>query len=254
MASQQPGPGKTPNTVSTVTRYSRRFLVYGFLISVALHLIFGPLVDFKKIEQDKEKVETVSVTKKPTKVVTPKPTPTPPPQPTPTPHTQTPPPNTPPPKVVRLKVNVPKTTSNAKGGSTESQYNVKQGSQEGVPQGQDKGTSAPAAPTAAPPTPSPTPSRPACANPNVDAVATDKVTPEMPEIARQMGATGTAQVKVSLDESGKVTAIAIYKSTNNRALDSAALDAAKQSKYAPEVKNCTKVAGSYLYTVTFENQ
>lgn len=254
MASQQPSPAKTPNTVSSVVRYSRRFLVYGFLISVALHLLFGPLVDFKKIEQDKEKVETVSVTKKPTKVVTPKPTPTPPPQPTPTPRTQTPPPNTPPPKVVRLKVDVPKTTANAKGGTTETQYNVTKGSQEGVPQGQDKGaTAAPAAPPP-PPSPAPTPARPACANPNVDAVATDKVTPEMPEIARQMGATGTAQIKVSLDENGKVTGISIYKSTGNRALDSAALDAAKQSKYAPEIKNCAKVAGTYLYTVAFESQ
>ena len=251
MASAQPGPGKTPNTVSTVAAYSRRFLLYGFVISVALHLLFGPLVDFKRIEQDKEKVETVSVTKKPTKVVTPKPTPTPPPKPTPTPQTQTPPPNTPPPKTVRLKVDVPKTTSESKGGTTEAQYNVTRGSQEGVPQGQDKGsTAAPAAAATA----APTPTRPACANPNVDAIATDKVTPEMPEIARQMGATGTAQVKVTLDEGGKVLATSIYKSTNNRALDNAAIDAAKQSKYAPEVKNCVKTAGSYLYTVTFESQ
>ena len=154
---------------------------------------------------------------------------------------------------MRLKVEPPKTTSQSQGGATESQYNVKSGSQEGVPQG-TQATGPPAAPVAAAPTPAPTPSRPACANPNVDAVATDKVTPDMPEIARQMGATGTAQIKVTLDETGKVTDTTIYKSTNNKALDNAALTAAKQSRYAPEVRNCVKVAGSYLYTVTFENQ
>lgn len=251
MASRSPQGNNPPNTVIAVAQYSRRFLLYGFLISIALHLIFGPFVQWKQIHNDEKEVEKVSVTKRVTKVVTPKPTPTPPPSPTPKPITNTPPPNTPQPHQVRLKVEPPKTTSQSAGGATESQYNVKSGSQEGIPQG-TLATGPPAAPpAAAPPTPTP---RPACANPNADAIATDKVTPDMPEIARQMGATGTAQIKVTLDEKGHVTDASVFKSTNNRALDNAALLAAKQSKYAPETRNCVAVTGSYLYTVTFENQ
>lgn len=250
MASSSPQGNQPQNTVSAVARYSRRFLLYGFAISIALHLIFGPFVQWKQIHSEEKEVEKVSVTKRVTKVVTPKPTPTPPPSPTPKPVTQTPPPNTPPPKQVRLRVEPPKTTSQSVGGATEAQYNVKSGSQEGVPQG-TLNTGPPAAPpAAAPPTATPR----ACANPNADAIATDKVTPDMPEIARQMGATGTAQIKVDLDESGKVLGVAVYKSTNNRALDEAAKQAARQSKYRPETRNCVAVSGSYLYTVTFENQ
>jgi TonB family protein len=254
MATKPPIRGEVPNTVPAVIAHSRRFLLYGLAISILLHLLFGPLVQFRKYAQEDEKVEKVSVSKKVTKVETPKPTPTPAPTPTPKPVTQTPPPQTPPPHVVRLKVDVPKTTSNSESGPSESQYNVKSGSQQGVPGGEATGAPAAAAAPPATATPAPTPTRPACANPNANAVATDKVTPDMPEIARQMGATGTAQVRVSLDATGKVTGVSIYKSTNNRALDAAAVDAARQSRYHAEIKDCVAVAGSYLYTVTFENQ
>ena len=235
----------TPNTVAAVLAYSRRFLIYGFAISVALHLIFGPFVNWKPPAQgEKEKIEKVSVTK----VQTPRPTstPTPPPSPTPTPQTQTAPPQTQPPQ--RLKVNVVKTTSKSEGGPSEAAYNVKSGSEQGVPQG--LATTGPPAVVAA----APTPTKAACANPNMPATATQKVTPDMPEIARQMGASGTAQVKVTLDADGHVTGTAIYASTHNKALDNAALQAAQQSKYAPEIDNCVKTGGSYLYTVTFESQ
>jgi protein TonB len=242
-------PGGNANTVANVVTYSRRFLFYGFALSIVLHMLFGPFIQWQRPPEAGEKIEKVSVTRKLTKVATPKPTPTP--HNTPTPQAQTPPPNqTPPPHTVRLKVNVPKTSAQSQGGRTETQYNVKEGSQEGVPQGEKTG--APVAAATAAPTPAPT--KPQCANPNVDALAVDKVTPEMPEIARQMGATGTAQIKVSLDENGKVMDVAVYRSTNNKALDKAALDAARQSRYRAELRNCLPTAGNYLYTVTFENQ
>lgn len=256
MASTPPGGKRPPNTIENVLAYSKRFLLYGFAISIVLHLIFGPFVEWKRQGAEKNEVEKVSVTKKVTKVVTPrptpKPTPTPTPPPTPTPAPKTPPPHaTPPPKQVRLKVEPPKTTSNAVGAPTEQQYNVKSGSQLGVPQGTlASGPPATPAPTA---TATGTPG-PSCANPNVEATATQKVTPDMPEIARQMGATGTAQIKVTLDPNGGIVSATVFRSTNNRALDQAALQAAQQSKYAPEIRNCQKVGGSYLYTVTFESQ
>jgi TonB family protein len=255
----KPTERRPANTIENVLAYSRRFLLYGFGISIALHLIFGPFIEWKHPAEEKEQVEKVSLTKKVTKVETPRPTPTPTPTPKPTPTptpppkiTPTPQPHTPPPQV-RLKVNVPKQTSKSVSGeSSEQQYNVKTGSQQGVPQGVlASGPPATPAPTA---TVAPTATPPACANPNRLATATEKVTPDMPEIAREMGATGTAQIKVTLDANGTVTAVAVFKSTNNKALDQAALQAAQQSKYAPEIHNCRPVGGSYLYTVTFESQ
>jgi protein TonB len=250
----------TPPAQRPPTANAGRYLVYGFAASILLHLIFGPFLgQFKTAKDEGEKVEQVSVTKKITKIQTPKPTPTPAPTPTPPPE-KTPPPvkTTPQPEVKRLKVDVPKTTSQSNSGPSEAQYNVKSGSEEGAPQGNsDKGnTAAPAtAPPAATPVPTPTPTpRPQCANPNVDAVATNKITPDMPEIARQMGASGTASVRVALSETGAVQSVDIYKSTGNKSLDQAAVQAAKQSSYQPEIRNCVKTAGEYLYTVTFENQ
>lgn len=232
--------------------YSRRFIFYGFAISILLHVLFGPFVNWKRPnEGQQEKVEKVSVTK----IMTPKPTatPTPPPTPTPTPPPKATPPPTEKPKVEKLKVNVVKTTSKSNSGPSESAYTApKEGSENGVPQG-NANTGPPAtAPGTA--TPQPTPTKPACAVPNAPATTTQKVTPDMPEIARQMGASGTAQIKVSLDANGNVTAATVYTSTHNSALDKAALQAAQQSRYSPEIDNCVKTAGSYLYVVTFESQ
>ena len=240
----------SPNTVTAVLAYSKRFLLYGFAISIVLHLVLGPFVNWKRPnEGEQEKVEKVSVTK----VVTPKPTTTPTPPPTPTP---TPPPkvvSTPPPhKVERLKINVVKTTSKSSGPSENAYVSPKSGSENGVPQGNSN--TGPPATVPGTATPAPTPTKAACAVPNAPAQATQKVTPDMPEIARQMGASGTAQIKVSLDANGAVTGTTVYTSTHNSALDKAALQAAQQSRYSPEIDNCVKTAGSYLYVVTFESQ
>src|SRR5579885_2187660 len=99
----KPPERRSANTIENVLAYSKRFLLYGFGISILLHLIFGPFVEWKRPNQEKQEVEKVSVSKKVTKVVTPRPTPTPTPKPTPTPTppptaTPTPAPHTPPPK------------------------------------------------------------------------------------------------------------------------------------------------------------
>jgi protein TonB len=235
------------------------FLGWAFAISIVIHLILGPIVGrYNPSHAEEKEVQKVSVSKK-VKVVVP----TPPP-PTPTPPPSTPPPkNTPPPvkqsnppPVPRLKVNVQQIHSSTKGGPSESQYNVKQGSQEGVPQGNapsgppaEKAASAPPAP----PAPTPTP-KPACANPNVEATTTNPVQPETPEMAREQGATGTVQVKVSLNPTGGVVGTSIYKSSGNASLDQAALQAAKQSSYASAVANCVKIGGDYIFRADFEAQ
>ncbi len=246
----------------------RSFLGYAFLISLLIHLVTVPFFHLKSRQADKSEVEKVSVTKK-IKVIVPTPpppTPTPPP-PTPPPK-QTPPPvkQTNPPPQVKLRIKPPKTTSKSISASSETKYIVpKVGSENGVPKGNV--ASAPPAPpgpvaTAAarvatppptPPPPTPTP-KPVCAVPNADATTTQAVEPDYPDIARQQGAVGTTQVKVSLDATGHVLDASIAKSAGSAALDQAAVKAARASSFAPEVVNCVKTAGSYIFRADFTGQ
>ncbi len=241
----------------------RSFLGWAFLLSIAIHLAFGPLLNFKKFSQDQKEVEKVSVSKK-TKVVVP----TPPP-PTPTPPPPTPPPKSTPPPVKqtnppprpKLVVNVPKTNSKSASGPNENAYKQGPVNENGVPNG-TKGSPGPASTgvpaTSAPATPVPTPTptqRPSCAVPNADAaVKGQPVTPDMPEIATQQGLQGTTQVKVTLDSKGNVTDVSVYKSAGAAVLDQAALKAAKQTAYTPEIVDCVPTGGSYIFRADFTNQ
>jgi TonB family protein len=239
------------------------FLGWAFLISLVIHAIVLPFVGVKKPEAKKEEVEKVSEVKKiHVTPPTPPPTPTPPP-PTPPPKA-TPPPvkQTNPPPQPKLKVNPPKTTSKSNSSSSEHRYDApKVGSENGNPQGTvasappaPVATGVPATPAPTPvPTPSPTP-KPQCANPNLEATTINAVTPDMPDIARQEGATGSVSVKVTLDATGAVTGTEIYQSAHNAALDQAAIAAAKASKYQPEIVNCVKTAGSYIFRVDFTGE
>lgn len=99
----------------------------------------------------------------------------------------------------------------------------------------------------------PTPTaRPACSAPDVQAKAIVTQSPIVPDDARPGGFTGTAKVKVDLDASGNVIHTSIYESTGSMELDRAAIDAAQQSRYAPEERGCKNVSGSYLFTVDFQ--
>jgi len=81
---------------------------------------------------------------------------------------------------------------------------------------------------------------------------TNKVTPDTPEMAKEQGATGTAEVEVALSASGSVQSASIYKSTGNQSLDQEALRAARQSSYFPAKENCAPVPGHYKYVVEFQ--
>ncbi|GAC1306151.1 MAG: hypothetical protein NVSMB21_08590 [Vulcanimicrobiaceae bacterium] len=111
-------------------------------------------------------------------------------------------------------------------------------------------------PTPPPPTPTPPPPtpKPACPVPNADATTVSAVEPDYPDIARQQGAVGTAKIKVSLDAAGHVLDVALAKSSGNASLDQSALKAARASTFAPEVVNCVKTAGVYLFTADFQGQ
>jgi periplasmic protein TonB len=107
------------------------------------------------------------------------------------------------------------------------------------------------APTGAPVVATPTP-KPACSAPDIPAKTVFTQTPDVPDDVRSQGILGTAKVKVDLDASGDVVGTSIYESTGSMQLDQAALAAARQSRYAPEERECKNVSGSYLFTVDFQ--
>ncbi len=239
------------------TDRTRNFLLWAFAISIAAHLGIGGLVRYNAYRENTQEVEKVSVTKKIKVVVpTPPPTPTPPP-PTPPPKSTPPPVQQSNPPQPKLKLNVVHQTTNDTHGSSSEHTYVKpvQGSENGVPQGTV--ATGPPAPTAGPatnpPAPTPTP-RPACAVPNKDASTTRAVEPDYPDMARQQGAVGTVQVKVSLSATGSVLSTSVYKSSGNSSLDQAALSAARASSYAPETENCVPIAGNYIFRADFTGQ
>jgi TonB family protein len=74
---------------------------------------------------------------------------------------------------------------------------------------------------------------------------------EMPEIAQEMSASGTSEVKIDLAATGDLTGASLFESSGNRWLDDAALRGARLASYIPETANCRHVAGSYLLEVEF---
>ncbi|MDQ6929815.1 MAG: TonB family protein [Candidatus Eremiobacteraeota bacterium] len=231
----------------------RNFLGWAFVISLFAHGLLGPLIPFKQTHTQDQETEKVSVTKRvKVKVPTPPP-PTPTPKPTPQPKT------TPPPKKVETKpqpkllIQPPKTNSNSGGPSQAKYVPVKNGSTSGVPAGQ--GTAAPAPVTTAaagPPASTPTP-KPACATPMKDATMVNGVSPEYPESAREANlGPVTVVVKIVLSASAGVLDASVIQSSNNSAVDRAAISAAKQSSYSPKVENCAPVQGSYSFRANFD--
>jgi protein TonB len=95
------------------------------------------------------------------------------------------------------------------------------------------------------------PPAPACSDPNVEAKTRVTVSPDAPLSAYGAGADVTAMIKVDLDASGRILGVSVYRSAGSLELDQAAMQAARQSTYAPEMRDCQAVPGSYLFKVEF---
>lgn len=78
---------------------------------------------------------------------------------------------------------------------------------------------------------------------------TQRAEAEMPEIARQMHAEGTAIVKLDLDANGKVVKAAIQKSTGNTALDGAAMKAGRETGFKPATESCKPAPSVFVMVV-----
>lgn len=93
--------------------------------------------------------------------------------------------------------------------------------------------------------------RASCAKPNLAARTIDAMVPDRPAIAVDRGAVGTVAVRVELDASGDVLGASIQYSAGDAALDAAALEAARHSRFAPEIVDCAPHSGTYLFRVDF---
>lgn len=97
------------------------------------------------------------------------------------------------------------------------------------------------------------PPAPACSNPNMEAKTIVAISPDQTSSGFATGTNVTAMIKVDLDSAGRVTGVSVYRSTGSLELDSAAMQAARESSYAPETRDCQPVAGSYLFKVEFSD-
>lgn len=86
----------------------------------------------------------------------------------------------------------------------------------------------------------------------VDARFADRVAPVYPSIAREQGVQGTAIVLATVGPTGKVEAVSIDQSTGNKWLDSAALDAARQSRFLPPEIDGKPATETYRIVYTFD--
>ena len=239
----------------------RTYLGWAIVLSIALHAAGGPLLGNIHLSSTaaQEHITRVSVER----LVTPRPTPpptatpliTPSPHPTVTPHLS---PSPIPPRPQKLKLEPPKTAHRAtaanpkfvavKTGVSDPRGDASSGAPGGARAGTAGGTAA--APAA---TPAAT-QKPSCESPNSEARTVTKAKPDYPASALMQGITGTAEIAVTLDATGQVQSLAVARTSGNRALDEAALSAARNSSYAPETRECEPVAGTYRFIANFTMQ
>jgi periplasmic protein TonB len=110
-------------------------------------------------------------------------------------------------------------------------------------------------PTAAP-TVAPTEAATAPPTPSGPVVITDsdfinKVDPDYPEMAKEEGAQGDVQIRITIGPQGQVLAAEIASSSGNPQLDQAALKAAKESTFKPPLVNGVPTQRDYIIDYTF---
>jgi TonB family protein len=77
--------------------------------------------------------------------------------------------------------------------------------------------------------------------------------PEYPQIPLEEDVEGFSLVAFTLDLNGNVSDVRLASSSGNVLLDRAAVDAVRQSRFAPAISNCAKIAGSYDMPIVFSN-
>jgi periplasmic protein TonB len=85
--------------------------------------------------------------------------------------------------------------------------------------------------------------------PPTPAAIVQRADAEIPEIARQQQAEGTAIIKIDIDANGHVTKAVVQKSAGHPALDQAALKAGRATSFKAATESCKPVASVYLMVV-----
>jgi len=74
-----------------------------------------------------------------------------------------------------------------------------------------------------------------------------------PQSARDLGLGAvTVIVGVTVGAQGNIINAAIDRSSNNMAIDQAALHAARRSTYSPKLENCQATTGDYTFVANFQ--
>ena len=94
--------------------------------------------------------------------------------------------------------------------------------------------------------------RASCGTADTPAQVTYAYQPEWPEIALAQGiGPATTTVAVTIDSNGNLVDESVFRSSGNELLDNEALKAVRLSSYAPEIRQCARIAGSYLLDIAF---
>ena len=86
---------------------------------------------------------------------------------------------------------------------------------------------------------------------NVAASIREAEEADVPLLAQLQGKTGMTTLVVDLDAAGRLTAARVGDSSGFGPLDEAALRSARMSRFAPEIRNCTPIGGTYAMEVDF---
>jgi protein TonB len=231
---------------------TQNFLVYGFLISAALHLVLGPLVRFERTPVPPEWVDVVRVERMPTPPPTAPPT-RPPPTPSPPPERRPPTP-----RAIRVVVPhvAPKTAARPSAPPAEAVAQPVARAALGEP------TTAPVPPVATPvplpvstpqvsvATAPPLPAPAATVDPSVLAAYNARLNAavqaafRIPSAAADMGFKGRVRVEFTLRD-GVVTDARVVQPCGLPMIDRAALAAVQSAKYPPPPQVLQGKSGVY---------
>jgi periplasmic protein TonB len=102
-----------------------------------------------------------------------------------------------------------------------------------------------------PPAPPAPPAPVADIGASVDISSKNMNPPKYPPAAARAGIEGTVILIIDVDPNGNVTNVSVEKSSRNRDLDRAAMDAARKWRFNPSVVNGQKAAGRVRVPVDF---
>jgi hypothetical protein len=232
---------------------ARKFLVCGFTISLALHLLVLPFVRALPTASASEPEPSLLVrTRVPTPPPSPHPTPTP--APTPRPTTQPlQPKRTGAPHAHQVKIVTPRVEPRAGGAGVAPNPNA--GGDGPVASNATPTTAGPsvAPASAVTPTPAPTPTPLSCARPDVPAATLHAAEPDTPLVAQQQGNIRNGQRR-GLARRAKPRRRDANSKLAECPLNPAALAAARGSRFRTEIKDCAPVAADYIFSVEFSSQ